>query len=92
VASEIVRVTDDAQMRFSMLKSFVELAHCCRDAQNLHGMYAVDLNQWPCSGSRVSWRSCRPSGRGSTPELDQLCNAKSRCAAALRARVGVAGI
>jgi hypothetical protein len=37
VASEIVRVTDDAQMRLSMLKRFIELAHCCRDVQNLHG-------------------------------------------------------
>ncbi len=36
VASEIVRVTDDAQMRLSMLKRFIELAHCCRDVQNLH--------------------------------------------------------
>jgi hypothetical protein len=48
VASEIVRVTDDAQMRLSMLKRFIELAHCCRDVQNLHRMYAVyvGLNQW----------------------------------------------
>jgi hypothetical protein len=37
VASEIVRVTNDAQMRLSMLKRFIELAHCCRDVQNLHG-------------------------------------------------------
>ena len=29
-----MRVTDDAQMRLSMLKRFVELAHC--DMQNLH--------------------------------------------------------
>jgi hypothetical protein len=31
VASEIVRVTDDAQMRLYTLKRFIELAHCCRD-------------------------------------------------------------
>ncbi len=37
VASEIVRVTDHAQMRLSMLKRFIELAHCCCDVQNLHG-------------------------------------------------------
>ncbi len=30
------RVTDDAQMRLSMLKRFIELAHCCRDVQSLH--------------------------------------------------------
>ena len=37
MASEIVRVTDDAQVRLSMLKRFIELAHCChRDVQNLH--------------------------------------------------------
>jgi hypothetical protein len=69
VASEIVRITDDAQMRLSMLKRFIELAHCCRDVQNLHGMYAVHvgLNQWPCSSSRASGRSCRPSWRSATP-------------------------
>jgi hypothetical protein len=37
VASEIVRVTDDAQMRLSMLKRFIELAQCCCDVQNLNG-------------------------------------------------------
>jgi hypothetical protein len=48
VASEIVRVTDDAEMRLSMLKRFIELAHCCRDVQTCTRMYAVyvGLNQW----------------------------------------------
>jgi hypothetical protein len=35
VASEIVRVTDDTQVRLCMLKRFIELTHCCRDVQNL---------------------------------------------------------
>ncbi len=43
-----MRVADDAQMRLTMLERFIELTHCCRDVQNLHGMYAVyvGLNQW----------------------------------------------
>jgi hypothetical protein len=43
-----VRVTDDAQMRLSMLKRFIELAHSCRDVQDRARMYAVyvGLNQW----------------------------------------------
>ncbi len=32
------------------------------------------------AGSRASGRSCRPSGRSATPELDQLCNLKSNSA------------
>jgi hypothetical protein len=38
VASEIVRVTDDAQMRLSMLKRFIDAGalRADRDLQNLH--------------------------------------------------------
>ena len=42
----------------------------------------------PCSGSRASGRSCRPSGRSATPELDQLCNPKSNSGRDARARSG----
>ena len=31
----------------------------------------------PCSDSRASGGSCRPSGRSATPDIDQLCNSKS---------------
>jgi hypothetical protein len=41
VASEIVCVTDDAQMRLSMLKRFIKLAHCCRR------MYAIYVGLEP---------------------------------------------
>ena len=53
-----MRVTDDAQMRLSMLKRFIELAHCCRDVQNLHArMYAVyvGLNQWAVQRLKGLW-------------------------------------
>jgi hypothetical protein len=79
-------------------KRFVELAHCCRDVQNVHNMYAVGLNQWAVQRAQgASGRSCRPSGRSATPELDQLCNPKSNSAemrALLRCEfeVGVAGV
>jgi hypothetical protein len=51
-----VRITDDAQMR---LKRFIELAHCCRDVQNLHGMYAVyvGLNQWAMQRLNGLWEN-----------------------------------
>ncbi len=72
-------------MRPSMLKRFIELAHCCRDVQNLHGMYAVYLNQWAVQRLEGLWEK-------HYAELDQLCNAKSNLAAmraaALRARSG----
>jgi hypothetical protein len=44
-------------MRLSMLKRFIELTHCCRDVQNLHGMYAVyvGLNQWAVQGLKGLW-------------------------------------
>jgi hypothetical protein len=96
VASELVRVTDDAEMRLSMPKRFIELAHCCSDVHRTCTRActpsASASTSGPCSGSRASGRSCRPSGRSATAELDQLCNAKSRCAAALRAQVGVTGV
>jgi hypothetical protein len=70
-------------MRLSMLNRFIELAHCCRDVQNLHGMYASTSTSTsgPCSGSRASGRSCRPSGRSASPSSTQLCNLKSNSAA-----------
>ncbi len=48
VASEIVRVTATRRCASACLKRFIELAHCCRDVQNLHDMFAVyvGLNQW----------------------------------------------
>ncbi len=57
MASKILRITDDAQMRLSMLKRFIELAHCCRDVQNLHGMYAVyvGLKQWAVQRLKGLW-------------------------------------
>jgi hypothetical protein len=72
-------------MRLSMLKRFVELAHCCRDVQNLHGHV------------RRLWEKLATKWENRYAELDQLCNPKSnsasmRAAAALRARVGAAGV
>ncbi len=60
VASEIMRVTDDAQMRLSMLKHFIELAHCCRDVQDGHTTAAGRLAV--CSASRRRRRQSQEPG------------------------------
>jgi hypothetical protein len=82
VASEIVRANDDAQMRLSMLKRFIELAHCCRDVQNLYAVY-VGLNQWAVQRLKGLWEKLSTKWEKRYAELDQLCNPKSnwpRCA------------
>ncbi len=100
MASEIVRVTDNAQMRLSMLKRFIELAHCCRDVQNLHGLYAVyALRPQPGAVQRLKglWEKLPTKWEKRYAELDQLCNPKSN-SAAMRAllrceyKVGVTGV
>ncbi len=83
VATEIVRVTSDAQQRLSVLKRFIELAHCCRDVQNLYGMYAiyVGLNQWAVQRLKALWAALPTKWLKRYEELDQLCNPKSNSAA-----------
>jgi hypothetical protein len=58
VASEIARVTDDVQMRLSMLKRSIELAHCCRDVHRtcsrMCAVY-VGLNQWAVQRLKGLW-------------------------------------
>jgi hypothetical protein len=83
VASEIVRVTDDAHQRLSVLKRCIELALCCRDVQNLHGMYAiyVGLNQWAVQRLKGLWEKLPTKWEKRYEELDQLCNPKSNSAA-----------
>jgi hypothetical protein len=57
-------------------------------------MYAVyvGLNQWAVQRLKGLWEKLPTKWEKRYAELDQLCNAKSRCVAALRARVGVAGV
>jgi hypothetical protein len=88
-----VRVTDDAQMRLSMLKRFIELAHCCRDVQNLHSQYAVyvGLNQWAVQRLKGLWEMLSTKWE---KRYAELCNPKSRPRCALlrcEHEVGVAG-
>jgi hypothetical protein len=85
-------------VRLSMFERFIELAHCCRDVQNLHGMHAVSvvLNQWAVQRLKGLREKLSTKWEKRNAELDQLCNPKSNSAAmraaALRARVGVAGV
>jgi hypothetical protein len=96
VASATVRVTDDAQMRLSMLKRFIELAHCCRDVhRTCLGMYAVhvDLNQWAVQRLKGLWEKLptkweKRNGRTRPALQSQVelgCDAR---AAALRVQSG----
>ena len=85
-------------MRLSMLKRCIELAHCCRDVQNLHGMYAVYAhNQWAVQRLKGLWEKLPTNWEKRCAELDQLCNPNSN-SAAMRAllrcehEVGVAGV
>jgi hypothetical protein len=61
------------------------------------GMYAVGLNQWAVQRLKGVWEKLLTKWEKRYAEFDQLCNPKSnsaamRAAAALRARVGVAGV
>ena len=57
-------------------------------------MYAVyvGLNQWAVQRLKGLWEKLPTKWEKRYAELDQLCNLKSRCAAALRARVDVVGV
>jgi hypothetical protein len=99
VASEIVRVTDDAQMRLSMLKRFIELAHSCRDVQDRARMYAVyvGLNQWAVQRLKGLWEKLptkweKRYARARPALQSQVELGRDARAAALRARVGVTGV
>jgi Rap guanine nucleotide exchange factor 6 len=83
VASDILRVTDDAQMRLSMLKRFVELAHCCRDVQNLHAHVRRLRRPQPVGRAALKglWEKLPTKWEKRYAELDQLCNPKSNSAA-----------
>ena len=80
VASEIVRVTDDAQMRLSMLKRFIELAHCCRDVQNLHAHARHLRRPQPVAGRAAAQGPLREA-------VDQVGEASRRTRPALQSQV-----
>jgi hypothetical protein len=83
VASEIVLVIDDAKQRLSVLKRMIELAHCCREVQNLHAMYAiyVGLNMWAVQRLKALWAALPAKWQKRYDELDELANPKSNSAA-----------
>jgi hypothetical protein len=81
VASEIVRVTDDAQMRLSMLKRFIELAHCCRDVKNLRAHVRRLRRPQPVGRAAVR----RPLGEAA----DQVGEAIRRARPALQCQVAM---
>jgi hypothetical protein len=91
-ASEVMSRLDEGR--------FIELAHCCRDVhRTCSRMYAVDvgLNQWAVQRLKGLWEKLptkweKRYGRA-RPALHSKSNsAAMRAAAALRARVGVAGV
>ncbi len=69
-------------VRLSMFER-IELAHCCCDVQNLHGMYAVyvGLNQWAVQRLKGLWEKLATKLEKRDAELDQLCNPKPNSAA-----------
>ncbi len=95
-----MRVSDDAQMRLSMLKRSNKLTHCCRDVHRtctrMFDVY-VGLNQWAVQRFKGVWEKLSTKWENRYAELDQLCNPKSN-SAAMRALlrcehdVGVAGV
>ncbi len=86
VASEIVRITDDAQMRLSMLKRFIELAQYCATCRTCTACTSS-------TSASTSGPAAVDQVGSATPDIDQLCDPKSNSAAdaraaALRARSG----
>jgi Rap guanine nucleotide exchange factor 6 len=95
VASEIVRVTDDAQMRLCMLKRFIELAHCCRDVhRTCTRMYAVyvGLNQWAVQRLKGLWEKLPTKWEKRCAELDKSNSAAVALPLRCEHEVGVAGV
>jgi hypothetical protein len=94
VASEIVLVTDDAKQRLSVLKRMIELAHCCRDVQNLHAMYAiyVGLNMWAVQRLKSLWavaagqvaEAVRRARRAGESQVELGGDARAYCARSTR--------
>jgi hypothetical protein len=72
--------TDDAQMRLSMLKPFIELAHCCRDVQNLHGHVRRLRRPQPVAGRAVKglWEKLSTKWEKRNAELDKSNSAAMR--------------
>jgi hypothetical protein len=99
VASEIVRVTDDTQVRLCMLKRFIELTHCCRDVQNLlshvrrlRRPQSVGVQRLKGFWEKLSTKWEKRYARARPALQSQVELGRDARAAALRARVGVAGV
>ena len=72
-----------AQIRLSVLKRFIELAHCCRDVQNLHAHVRRLRRPQPVGRAALKglWEKLPTKWEKRYAELDQLCNPKSNSAA-----------
>jgi hypothetical protein len=72
---------------------FIELAHCCRDVQNLHArMYAVyvGLNQWAVQRLKGLWEKLLTKWEKRCAELDKSNSAAIRALLRCEHEVGVA--